>query len=157
MKIVRMETEAQQADCLELFRIGSDETHQENSKPFNPEFAKEVISRIASPDSPHLACFLAYTDDGICCGGLTGYLTRNILSGRTMAFDDSFYIRKEWRGSSAAARSLTAFEHWAIGEGADQVAVSVLSGIAPERTGRFLEKCGYRVGGIQYIKMTRED
>ena len=157
MQIVRMETPEQQADCLELFRLGSEETRQAIMKPFDEGFAKEVIRRYVSPDRDNLACFLAYTDDGECCGGICGYLTRSILSGRTMAFDDSFYVKRKWRGSSAAVRSLTAFERWAIANGADQVAVGVLSGIANERVGRFLEHIGYKAGGVQYIKVVSED
>lgn len=98
-------------------------------------------------------CFLIATDKGQVVGFLWGHAANLPWSRQIIAFDTILYVKPEKRkNSSAGFKLMRAWESWAKERGAEEVQISIASGIHENDTTKFYEKMGYHYIGQQYRK-----
>lgn len=115
--------------------------------PFDIETtATSVLSYVINNDNGFGV--LAYTDEGQAVGMLAGSVTPYVFSKGRVASDFAWFVLPEHRGSRTALRMLSMFTDWAKEKGALELIMGISSNVEPERTGKLLEKRGFRhVGG----------
>ena len=64
----------------------------------------------------------------------------------------AWYVAKEARGSSMAVKLLLAFRRWGENRNATELTLSVTSGLRTEKTGRFLQRMGFRRCGENFYQ-----
>lgn len=101
---------------------------------------------------PDRVCVLIGWRGGAAVGVVAGALGEYPFSSERRACCEFLFVRPFARGGIAARRLLRAFAGWARAGGARSVLFGLSAGIAPDRTGRFLEAEGFRPLGPTYRK-----
>jgi len=98
-------------------------------------------------------CFLVAIDKGLVVGFLWGHAANLPWSRKILAFDTILYVRPDKRKySSAGYKLMKHWEQWAKERGAEEVQISIASGIHEEDTLKFYKKLGYHYIGTQLRK-----
>lgn len=87
-----------------------------------------------------------------CHGFMFGSIAPYGFVDQTFAFDRLLYVRPDMRGSTAARQLVAAFEQWATDKGASRIILAVTTGVHPEQTEKFYNKCGYTTVGKLTMK-----
>ena len=110
---------------------------------------RNAASTIMSDDG----CFLIAVDRGRVVGFLWGHAANLPWSRKILAFDTILYVSPDKRRkSSAGYKLMKAWELWAKERGAEEVQISIASGIHEDETIRFYKKLGYSYIGQQFRK-----
>lgn len=81
-------------------------------------------------------------------GLITIQLMNHDFAPSLLAFNNIWYVAKRHRGSMVAVRLLKSMQDWAEERGAITMHIGVAAGINSKRTGKLLNKLGYKfVGG----------
>lgn len=113
--------------------------------PLEPDLmAAQLEAHAAHPDKLLVAL---YENGNGPRGFLTAFLSPYSFSRTIVAVHDVFYVRREARGSRAAARLVRFFQEWARANGAWMAMIAQHTAIEPERTTRFYERAGFRFMG----------
>jgi GNAT superfamily N-acetyltransferase len=68
----------------------------------------------------------------------------------------AWYVDEAARGSPMAVKLLLAFKRWAENRGANELTLSITSGLRTDKTARFLRRMGFEVCGGNYAMPLRE-
>jgi GNAT superfamily N-acetyltransferase len=138
---------ASHADVKAVLALAS-AMHAEGAYAFLPFDSPKVLATI-------LACatqpdhFAAIAVREVPVGFLAGRLSEYPFCREKLAHELGFFVAREARRSTAAARLLRAFRAWALERGAREVTVATSTGHEVDRVDRFLEHMGFaRVGGV---------
>lgn len=93
---------------------------------------------------------LAERTDGKIAGMLAGYVTDFFFSDIIVAQDRWFYVRPEYRGSSAAVKLLIAFRQWADNHQANELSINMSVGIDMVRFNKFMTHMGFGCCGSNF-------
>jgi RimJ/RimL family protein N-acetyltransferase len=86
--------------------------------------------------------------DGRVIGMLAGYVTPYYFGNDLIASDILWFVAPKHRGSRAGILLLQAFIKWSADRGASEVCIGISTAVAHEKTGRVLERFGFKhVGG----------
>lgn len=97
------------------------------------------------------ACLLlAERTDGEIAGMLAGYVTDYFFSDATVAQDRWFYVKPEYRGSSAAVKLLVAFRRWAENRQVNELSINMSVGIDMARFNKFMTHMGFGCCGSNF-------
>lgn len=115
----------------------------------NEEKLLSVITAMVSPTDK--ACiFLAERATGEIVGMLAGYVTDYFFCDAIVAQDRWFYVRPEYRGSSAAVKLLLTFRQWAQNRKADEFSINMSVGIDMARFNKFMTHLGFGCCGSNF-------
>lgn len=103
-------------------------------------------------DNPDVLYTAIAWRDGVPAGFVSGVLGTYPFSDRRRASCEFLFVRPAARGGVAARRLLRGFCGWAEARGARDILFGVSTGVAPERTGRFIEAEGFLPLGRLYRK-----
>lgn len=81
-------------------------------------------------------------------GGIVCSSTKDWFDGQTVAFEQVFYVKPEYRATNAAINLLSVFIEWAELIKADRVQVGTTTGIQTKGCLRLYKKFGFREHGI---------
>ncbi len=91
---------------------------------------------------------VVYDKKGVAVAMMAGGASNYFFSPKRRAYDYVWYVTPEHRGSRTAVLLLKKFVNWAKTRQASEIFVGVTTNIAPERTGKLLERLGFKhVGG----------
>ena len=144
--------ELQPGDEIPLIQLGREmweESENFSRHPLNEEKLKQLAMVVHTSD--FLSCFVADSDvgpQGIWVGCVQPLWYSDDLS----VNDIVFYVRKKYRGSSAALRLLKAAENWGVNRGATEINIGLSSGIVTEKTMCFFNKLLYVHTAAQMTK-----
>jgi GNAT superfamily N-acetyltransferase len=132
----------------DVIRLGL-QMHEEgaySSVEFDVEMTAHCILEMVVK-SPNGFGLIGYDGDkpvAMLAGGMSNYF----FSRKLKAYDHVWFVTPEHRGKRTAVILLKKFLEWAKERGASEVFMGVTTNIAPEKTGRLLEKLGFKhVGG----------
>jgi hypothetical protein len=137
-------------DIPQLLELGQNFHHESRyaTIPFCDEKVIDLLSHAINNMDQHFF-FKVIEHDSSILGGLIGYLTPYYFSEAFSANDLAFFIRPGNRGTIAAAQLIKEFKIWSHQKGATEVCIGVSSGIATDKTGKFLEALQFEcIGGI---------
>lgn len=143
--------EANELDILALGHIADvyvKEDKEHLALAYNRQ--KMMTSFINAMLSPDHNIFVAEVE-GKIVGFMWSLVTSLPWSHELLGLDNIFYVLPEYRGK-AGVGLIKAHESWCFSRGAKQVAISVASGIHPERTAVLFSRLGYHAVGFQYRK-----
>lgn len=128
-------------DIPRMVELGH-QLHQ-NSRYASQEYDGGIVSSfIEGLISGHGVAFVAEIS-GQVVGGFLGGITEQWFSTQKVAFDYSFFIEPKHRHGITAVKLLKAFEHWAVGMGADHIQIGITTDINTEGTSRFYRAMGF--------------
>lgn len=139
-------------DITEIVELGAvlHETSVYRRLPFDKKKVDDLMTAIIG--SEYGVVFVAETDSRII-GGIAGGIAEWWFCDVLHAFDYSFFVHSDYRGTSAALRLFMAFEEWAKIKGADEIDVGITTGIHEDKTQRFFEKMGLVQTGRTFGKV----
>ena len=147
--VVRELAAGDEAPLIKLGREMWEESANFNRHPLNEEKLKQLALAVYTSD--FLACFIASNDkgpQGIWVGGVHPLWYSDDLS----VHDIVFYVRKQYRGSSAALKLVKSAEKWGQSMGASEINIGLSSGIDTEKTSCFFNKLSYMHNAVQMTK-----
>lgn len=116
-------------ECLEFY------------PPIDPEHTRKYLTMAVTAEFFLVA--LA-EDNGLPVGFTMAVAGPYAFSPALRASSDILFVLPSRRGGSAAIRLVERFKEWADEMGVGSATMSVATGIAPERTGRFFQFMGFR-------------
>lgn len=97
------------------------------------------------------ACILlAQRSDGDIAGLLAGYATEFFFCAGIIVQDRWFYVKPQYRGSSAAIKLLLAFRQWAEARKADELCLNMSVGIDMARFNKLMRHLGFSCCGSNF-------
>ncbi len=144
--------ELQPGDELPLIQLGFkmwEESKLFSRYPLNTHKLEQLATLIYTNDS--MVCYIAHNDKGYQ-GLWAGSIHPLWYSDDLIVSDLVFYVRKEYRGSSAAYKLLKMAEKWATYKGAKSFNVGLSSGIDTDKTVCFFKKLKYFNSGTLMTK-----
>lgn len=105
-----------------------------------PMYAERVAGYAASQD--YLT--LLIENEGQDIGVLIAYVTRADFGPALIAYDKGLFVTPTRRGTLAARKLIQQYTDWAREKGASRICFDVRTGVNPNRTAAFFEKCGYK-------------
>lgn len=108
-------------------------------------FSRQII---ANPEE--MLGVVAYSDN-ILVGMLAAYIFAPIYSEELMSWDEVFYVKKNYRGSSAFIRMIKMYVEWARKARAKMIYLRTSSGIAAETTEGYMVRMGFLKMGGNYL------
>jgi GNAT superfamily N-acetyltransferase len=109
--------------------------------PYDVDYTTQFGINVVHASDHVLLCARDHNDRLI--GMLIGGIQELCFSPVKYAVDHTFYVRKERRGSLAAAKLLAAFEQWAKDRGATMIRPAVTAGVNGAAV-RLYKAMGYR-------------
>ena len=114
----------------------------------------------ANPDKHVIKMLVKYSDgvvfvaesDGKLAGFIAGMVQKYFFSLKERVTDMGFYVKPEFRGSSAAIRLIQALEQWAIKREVNDLYIGQTTAVEIEKTQRLYEHLGYRTVGFNTVK-----
>jgi GNAT superfamily N-acetyltransferase len=97
-------------------------------------------------------CIFVAERERILVGMMAGFVFEHFFGFDKIASDYVLYVSPAHRGGTLMVRLVKAFESWAIGLGADEIAVGVSTEVDPQRTVMLYERLGYRRSGFNVLK-----
>ncbi len=141
---------ARPMDVPELLELGR-EIHEESrlsGLSYDAQKLRQSLEGMFAHQKGTHCLLLAISGNGDIAGVMLGYITEYFFSRDRVATNIVFYVRPEYRGSSAAAKLVMAFRTWAANRDAAEVSVNITSGIRMEKFHSFLMKMGFEhIGG----------
>lgn len=113
---------------------------------FNRERLLNVFARGLA--DTHRVLFLVAEEAGQLIGSLYGELVPYYTFDGILATDKWLYIKPGRRGLGAGRQMVRQFEQWARAQGAVEMMISPMTGIATERTVAFLQALGLTPCGV---------
>lgn len=88
-------------------------------------------------------------------GGMLGLVSNFWFSDEdTIANDLALFVRPDKRGVIASKLLIGEFRQWAREQGAKELALSITTGVHPERTARLFEHCGVpQIGTVHRVEV----
>ena len=96
--------------------------------------------------------FVVFEDSGAPVGFISGYKSRNIDTGKTVAQMWHWYMEPSARGQGA--HLLKRFEAWAKEQGCSEIAIGCMAQLWSDRHRGIYERLGYKLDGMKFIKET---
>ncbi len=156
---IRFATLADIAVCVELgYRIHR--STRLSRFPYEREVVEKNLRSLIITGQQHRRshCLLLAEDlDGVVVGALIGCIESHLFSSRPIANLLAYGVVPGHRMSGAAVRLLKSFVEWAKRRGVDEVNIGVNSGIAIDRTDRFMKKMGFAKTGGNYAMCLRQE
>lgn len=115
----------------------------------NKEKVNAVIASMMSSQGK-VCILLAQRTDGAIAGLLAGYVTDFFFCDAIVAQDRLFYVRPEYRGSSAAVKLLMAFRRWAENHQAHELSINMSVGIDMARFNKLMVRMGFGCCGSNF-------
>lgn len=119
--------------------------------PFDGERLRTSLAGAIDDDRGVYFTALARSSRGAVAGGLFGTVEKPYFTSGVLAHDYAFYVRPDFRGSSAALKLLTAFRRWAQKRGASELHVYQTVAVERERFDRMMRRAGFEYAGGNYI------
>lgn len=94
--------------------------------------------------------FLLLNDDDAISGIITGYTCPMLRSGELRAEVEEFFVKKEYRGSGAAAMLMDAFFSWCKTKQVQKVNLESDNGLF--RAHSFYKKYGFETSAVRFVK-----
>ena len=135
--------ELQAGDEIPLIKLGFSmwgESEMFKQHPLNTHKLEQLAVQIHTDDN--MACYIAYNKSGYH-GIWAGVVHSLWYSDNKIASDIVFYVKKEYRGPSAAIKLLRAAENWAKTKEAKVFNLGLSSGIDTKKTVCFFKKLKY--------------
>lgn len=124
------------------------------NKPMNEDKIRAAFAHHI--DYPAGGCLLlAQRADGTLAGMLAGVVVDFFFCDGRVAQDRAFFVRSEFRGTSAAVRLLTAFRRWAENRGAVELNINMSVAVDMARFDRFMEHLGFSCCGSNFYLALR--
>lgn len=98
--------------------------------------------------------FVAENTRGELIGLLHGVMDRFLFCSALTASEHLFFVKKDYRHTSAAIRLLSAFEKWAKNRDATEINIRLNSGIDVAPVQGMLAKTGFELSGWSYSRWT---
>ena len=117
--------------------------------PYSAERVKKLGMRAIGEDRGHYAVIVA-EKEGQIIGLLLGHIAMLYYSEDVTASAMLFYVKPEWRNTTAAVKLLHGFKRWARAGNAKGVSVHVTSGVKMRQTDRLLKRLGFVMVGGNY-------
>lgn len=143
---VRTATEADVPELLEMGRAMHAESPRYRHRHYSPDKVEQFARRLVATGGTHVAEI-----DGRIVGMFAGFVVEDWFGNDRVASDFVVYVRPEHRGSSAFVRLVKAFEKWAAGQGAVEIAPGVSTEVDPDKTVALYERLGYRALGARVL------
>ncbi|OIQ99415.1 hypothetical protein GALL_185120 [mine drainage metagenome] len=115
----------------------------------NKEKLLVVITSMMSTQGK-VCILLAERTDGNIAGLLAGYVTDFFFCDGIVAQDRLFYVRPDYRGSSAAVKLLIAFRRWAENHQANELSINMSVGIDMGRFNKLMTHMGFGCCGSNF-------
>ncbi|MCA3175014.1 MAG: GNAT family N-acetyltransferase [Burkholderiales bacterium] len=117
---------------------------------WNAVKAQAAIEALVS--NPRVSCIMLaeHINDGIV-GVLAGYVADLFFADGRVAQDKWFYVRPEYRGSSAALKLMMAFRRWAENRAVDELCINMSVDIDQERFNRFMHHLNFISCGTNFV------
>lgn len=139
-------------EVVNLVKEMSDESERYTKQGFNRERTTLLVSCFCL----RMDRFIAYVverDDGELVGMIGLIVADSMTHNITYATDVGVFIRKEYRGTSAAVRMIKAAEQEAIEKyGVQEIHLGISTGVAPEKTVPIYERLGYKMSIYCMVK-----
>lgn len=118
--------------------------------PFEPD----VVARWGeiSTGSDDWLCLIAEDEEQGPVGMLIVGCVPMLFCRQQMVEDIAFYVKPQWRGTTAALRLMRTLEPWAKARGAVSMRMGITTGTNPEAAIRFLERFGFTQTGVLLSK-----
>ena len=119
---------------------------------FDHEKVRQVVTHAV--DNPGYFLALAETADGELAGVHLANMENFFFAKEPFAQSVTFFVRPDFRGTSAAPKLLAALRKWAAKRGAHELVVGTgeSEGQDLEKTDRFLRKMGLEPTGGNYVQ-----
>ncbi len=136
-------------DIEALIELGA-EMHQESAYAFLPYDRGQVRALIIQYiEDRTTRCGLVAETDGTLIGMIGGAAMDYYFCHEILVADEVLFVRRDRRGSMAAARLIRGLQEWATRCGARELCLSVSTNVHHDATGRLYERLGFtKVGGI---------
>lgn len=137
-------------EAVELGR----EMHAESrftALPFDADRLRKSFVGAIDDDRGVYFLALARSSGGDAAGGLFGTVEKPYFTSGVLAHDYAFYVRPDFRGSSAALKLLSAFRRWAQKRGARELHVYQTVAVDSDRFDRMMRRAGFEYAGGNYI------
>jgi hypothetical protein len=106
-------------------------------------------------ESGNGAVFLLMSDAGEVAGGIGGGINTEPMSGRTIAVESFWYVRKEHRVGTGPMRLVMLFQKWAKEKGATHCCMLAMAKSNPDEMDRLYRRMGYEKLETTYILTLR--
>lgn len=133
-------------DIVQLVQLG-EEMHAEAPSFNQMDYDPKKLMQLGLMLSEQGGMFLAEKEDNEVIGMFLGVIVPHFFGSDLMANDLCLFVKKEYRGGTAAPRLIKAFEKWAFANGAKVLRYGVSTGVEAERTLKLYEKLGYTQTG----------
>ncbi len=145
---IRLATSADTAPIVELGRVLHAESVYRGYPLDTARVETAITEMLAQPR--HAALFLACNHEGTIIGMLALRMGNLFYFDKLVAQEQMFYVHPDWRGSSAAVKLLVACRQWAINRGADEILVSVNSGVGLATLPRLMRRLHFSQVGLTF-------
>lgn len=145
-------TPAATGDIAALVELGHI-CHEESRFAHLPYDTERVAARFTKMiDRPRTGTFFvaARPAPGQISGLMIGVIDEYFFCDQRVASSIFFLVHPGHRGGMSASKMVLAFRTWAQARGAVEMYVGVASGVAIQRTGRFLSKLNLTLNGGNY-------
>ena len=133
-------------DIMQLVELGK-EMHEEAPSFNQMDYDPKKLVQLGIVLSEQGGMFLAEKDNDEVIGMFLGVIVPHFFGSDLMANDLCLFVKKKYRGGTAAPRLVKAFEKWAFASGAKVLRYGVSTGVEAERTLKLYEKLGYKQTG----------
>ncbi len=147
---IRFATAQDEEACIALGKI----MHAESRfacYPVNEDKLRKVFALSLSEPKVH-CLLLAERLSGEVVGMLGGNVLPSFFSDVWVAQDKFFYVNQEFRGTSAAAKLLLAFQKWCANRSVAEININMSVAIDMDRFDRFMKHAGFQSCGSNYFK-----
>jgi GNAT superfamily N-acetyltransferase len=143
---------AEQADREALIALALENRHEIAHAPVAVcmERVEQTLHGLFERNPGSHVVLLVQTDAGDLVGLLIGCVERYFYSDALQAQLIQWYVKKSYRGTSAAPRLVKAFVAWARSRGANDVFMGISSGLNVHLTHRLMMRLGFAYLGGNY-------
>lgn len=150
MTSVRIASDEDVPVIVSLGKIMHRESPRFSRFPFDVKKVETLVRSMLV--APNMVIFVAEERDYGVIGMYGGIVSEHYFTTAKYATDVAVFVAPAFRGGSAFARMLQAFETWAVTQGVLEIAPGISTEVFPERTLALYEKKGFRLSGSMVVK-----
>lgn len=138
-------------DIPELISLGRDiyQESQQKGLGFSEIRLKNQLKACLQPNSKNYCVFVAERN-GRIIGVFWGHIDQHFFSEALVATEYMFYVKPDFRGTSAALRLMHAYKTWAKNRKAQEIMICMTIGVEPGKFDKFVQKLGFKYVGGNY-------
>lgn len=135
---------------IALGELGVQETRYNNQLYDPPKVRTQIEAYFSDERRKYIWLIATHSDElqGLLFGSVEEYWFTQARGANMILW----YVAQEARGSSMAVKLLLAFRRWAENRQATELTLSLTSGLGTEKTGRFLQRMGFRPCGENFYQ-----